>query len=244
MSTHEKNPRWFYIHSIFPHLKSVISHNVSADVIHKYSRLFPLAVPSPFKQVNLIINGNEFGTIYTSHGLGFLICSIQGQSTKSPPLTQKQVGLPTYDDTSSSPSSSSGMVDYKQHTNTKPPPVTGKQKTDPAKDDTLSSCSFSLCLDHGKQDMETKPPPVTQAQKSYQMKDDAFSSSTSSSTIHSGTQAFELLLSDDDSYLNMKLPAITDFMEEQAEHHIPQHIFMTTLAQPLGRTMNTTKSSC
>ena len=37
--------------------------------------------------------------------------------------------------------------------------------------------------------------------------------------------SIELLLSHDDSYLNMKPPAGKDFTEEQAQHHIPQHIY-------------------
>ena len=73
-------------------------------------------------------------------------------------------------------------------------------------------------------------PAVTHAQTSYTAKDDALSSLTSSSSIHSGTQALELLLSKDVSYLNTKPSASNGFTEEQAEYHSCQHIFMTMLA--------------
>ena len=46
---YEMNARQLYIHSIFPSLKVMISQNLSADVIHQYSRCFPLAVPSSIK---------------------------------------------------------------------------------------------------------------------------------------------------------------------------------------------------
>ena len=51
------------------------------------------------------------------------------------------------------------------------------------------------------------------------MKDDTSLSSTLSSSIHSGTEAFELLLLDDDDYLHMKPPPVTDFTEKLAEDH-------------------------
>ena len=48
---------------------------------------------------------------------------------------------------------------------------------------------------------------------------------TSSSSVHSGTQAFELLIEDDDLYFNMKQPATTNFPENNETQPTAQHIY-------------------
>ena len=63
MLAQEKNARQYYICSIFPNLNAVISKNLSANVIHKYARMSPLAASSTIK---LIVDGTQFCTIQTS----------------------------------------------------------------------------------------------------------------------------------------------------------------------------------
>ena len=103
--------------------------------------------------------------------------------------------------------------------------------------DTSSSSSVSAPVCHGKQLIKLKPPPVAWSATSSQNKphhvawaatsasnkhDDDLSTTTSSS-IHSGTQAFELLIEDNDLYFNVKQPANTNFPENKTQP-IAQHI--------------------
>ena len=70
-----------------------------------------------------------------------------------------------------------------------------------------------------------KPPPVAWATTLVQNKHDDDSSTTFSSSVHSGTQAFELLIEDDDLYFYMKQPEITNFSENNETQPTAQHIF-------------------
>ena len=62
MLGYKKNATRFYRHSILPCLQAVISQNLSLDVILKYSKCFPLAVPVILKHIKIQVNASEIRT--------------------------------------------------------------------------------------------------------------------------------------------------------------------------------------
>ena len=103
----EKNATRFYICSIFPCLQAVISQNLLSDVILKYSKHFPLAVPVIMKHIKIHVNGSELGTTATNDGPGFIVCDLNQALPNPPPSRGKQLCLPVWDETSSSSLTSS-----------------------------------------------------------------------------------------------------------------------------------------
>ena len=113
MLGYEKNATRFYQCSIFPHLQAVISQNLSSDVILKYSRHFPQAVPTPTKCIKTFVKGSEFGTTITTSGCGFILCDLNQVSPSPPPTRGKQLCLPDDDETSLLSLTSSNLFDKK-----------------------------------------------------------------------------------------------------------------------------------
>ena len=85
MLGYEKNATRFYTHSIFPCLQAVIPQNLSLDVILKYSRCFPPAVPTFMNHIKIYVNGSEFGTTITNPGPVFIVCDLNQASPNPPP---------------------------------------------------------------------------------------------------------------------------------------------------------------
>ena len=83
-----------------------------------------------------------------------------------------------------------------------------------------------------------QPPHVAQAATLAQNKYDDDLSTTSSSSVHSGTQAFELLLEDDDLSFNKKQPAITNIPENKTQP-TAQHIFNCNMGSNTGEDVTT-----
>ena len=70
----------------------VISQNMPADVIHKFSMTTPIAPPSTIKQ---IVGSTIFKTIQTTHMASASTIKKEEQSTKPPPVVQQEISLLT-----------------------------------------------------------------------------------------------------------------------------------------------------
>ena len=115
MFCYKKNATRFYICSLFPCLQAVISQNLLLDVISKYSKHFPLAIPVFMKYIKIHVHGFELGRTTTNDSSGVVVHHINEASPNPPPSTGKQSHQPVWDEMSSSSSSSasSNILDKK-----------------------------------------------------------------------------------------------------------------------------------
>ena len=159
------------IYAVYFHAYKLIFPKKMSDVILKYSKHFPLAVPGIMKCVKINVNGSELGTSSTNDGPGFIVCDLNQASPNLPPSRGKQLHLPVWDETSSSSSTSSNSFDKK-------PPVkdnlsmTQEQTLESLTKHTSSSLLLSVPIHHGKQLIKPKPPHVVQAETLVRKKHD------------------------------------------------------------------------
>ena len=132
--------------------------------------------------------------------------------------------------TSSSSSVSVPIHHGRQLIKLKPPPVAWSATSAQSKPPPVAWSATSA---------QNKPPPFARVATSAQDKHDDDLSTTSSSSVHSGTQAFELLIEDDDLYFNMKQSEVTNFPENNKTQPIAQHIFNCNMGDNTGEDVTT-----
>ena len=189
------------------------------------------------RRKGLFLPVSRLGTTTTNEGSGFVVHHLN-EATPNPPLSRgKQLHLPVWDETSSSSSTSSNTLNKKSPDQDNSS-MAQEQRLKALTKHTSSSSSVSVPICHGKQliklkpppiawaatSAQNKPPPVAWAATSAQNKHDDDLATTSSSSVHSGTQAFELLIKNDDLYFNMKQAAITNFPENNETQPTAQQI--------------------